>query len=131
MSTHNVLSYAKRIDEICLGEWWQSSFGGFLGQFLVPTFSDWIGHRAASILSFLGSAIFIYLFANAPATVMSLFGLLFILSFFSLGLIALLSGPIAAESVPAGLVASSIGLVVGAGEIFGGGITPCSFWNNC
>ncbi|MQZ57671.1 hypothetical protein F4T90_09720 [Acinetobacter junii] len=24
MSTHNVLSYAKRIDEICLGEWWQS-----------------------------------------------------------------------------------------------------------
>ncbi len=99
-------------------------FGGFLGQFLVPTFSDWIGRRAASILSFLGSAIFIYLFANAPATVMSLFGLLFVLSFFSLGLIALLSGPIAAESAPAGLVASSIGLVVGAGEIFGGGIAP-------
>ncbi|MCT9480302.1 hypothetical protein KTJ28_17630, partial [Acinetobacter baumannii] len=24
LSTHNVLSYAKRIDEICLGEWWQS-----------------------------------------------------------------------------------------------------------
>ncbi|AXF45559.1 hypothetical protein E0Z08_09840 [Acinetobacter johnsonii] len=24
MSTHNVLSYAKRIDDICLGEWWQS-----------------------------------------------------------------------------------------------------------
>ncbi len=22
---HNVLSYAKRIDEICLGEWWQST----------------------------------------------------------------------------------------------------------
>lgn len=99
-------------------------FGGFLGQFLVPTLSDWIGRRSASILSFLGSAIFIYLFANAPASVMSLFGLLFILSFFSLGLIALLSGPIAAESAPAGLVASSIGLVVGAGEIFGGGIAP-------
>ncbi|MFK6099942.1 hypothetical protein ACLDXO_18530, partial [Acinetobacter baumannii] len=25
LSTHNVLSYAKRIDEICLGEWWQSN----------------------------------------------------------------------------------------------------------
>ncbi|WP_205683490.1 hypothetical protein, partial [Acinetobacter sp. SA01] len=24
LSTHNVLSYAKRIDDICLGEWWQS-----------------------------------------------------------------------------------------------------------
>lgn len=99
-------------------------FGGFLGQFLVPMCSDWIGRRSAAILSFLGSAIFIYLFANAPASVMSLFGLLFVLSFFSLGLIALLSGPIAAESAPAGLVASSIGLVVGAGEIFGGGIAP-------
>lgn len=21
--SHNILSYAKRIDEICLGEWWQ------------------------------------------------------------------------------------------------------------
>lgn len=98
-------------------------FGGFLG-LLIPTVSDWIGRRSASILSFLGTAIFIYLFANASASVMGLFALLFILSFFSLGLVALLSGPIAAESAPAGLMASSIGLVVGAGEIFGGGIAP-------
>ncbi|RSE34658.1 AraC family transcriptional regulator, partial [Acinetobacter junii] len=27
LSTHNVLSYAKRIDDICLGEWWQSTLG--------------------------------------------------------------------------------------------------------
>lgn len=99
-------------------------FGGFLGQFLVPALSDWIGRRMASILGFLGSAIFIYLFANASASVSVLFGLLFILSFFSLGLIALLSGPLAAESAPVGLVASAIGLVVGAGEIFGGGVAP-------
>lgn len=99
-------------------------FGGFLGQFLVPAVSDWIGRRMSSLLSFLGATIFIVLFANAPASVWSLFILLFVLSFFSLGLIALLSGPIAAESAPAGLVASSIGLVVGAGEIFGGGIAP-------
>ena len=96
-------------------------FGGFLGQFLIPALSDWIGRRMSAVLSFLGSTIFIILFANASASVWSLFTLLFALSFFSLGLIALLSGPIAAESAPAGLVASSIGLVVGAGEIFGGG----------
>lgn len=99
-------------------------FGGFLGQFLIPALSDWIGRRMSAVLSFLGSTIFIILFANASASVWSLFTLLFALSFFSLGLIALLSGPIAAESAPAGLVASSIGLVVGAGEIFGGGIAP-------
>lgn len=99
-------------------------FGGFLGQFLVPAASDFIGRKMASFLGFLGSTIFIWLFANAEASVLSLFSLLFVLSFFSLGLVALLSGPIAAESAPIGLVASSIGLVVGAGEIFGGGVAP-------
>jgi len=99
-------------------------FGGFLGQFLVPAISDLIGRKPATFIGFLGSSIFIWVFANADATVFSLFCCLFILSFFSLGLIALLSGPIAAESAPAGLIASAIGLVVGAGEIFGGGVAP-------
>jgi fucose permease len=35
-----------------------------------------------------------------------------------------LTGPIATESAPVGLVSSAIGIVVGAGEIFGGGIAP-------
>ncbi|SPL69978.1 MFS transporter [Acinetobacter stercoris] len=99
-------------------------FGGFLGQFLVPALSDWIGRKITAFIGFLGSSIFIWLFANADASISTLFTYLFILSFFSLGLIALLSGPIAAESAPIGLVASSIGLVVGAGEIFGGGVAP-------
>jgi sugar phosphate permease len=38
--------------------------------------------------------------------------------------VALITGPIATESAPAGLVSSAIGIVVGAGEIFGGGIAP-------
>ena len=58
-------------------------FGGFLGQFLVPAASDWIGRRLASILGFIGATIFIYLFANASASIPILFGLLFVLSFFS------------------------------------------------
>jgi len=53
-----------------------------------------------------------------------LFALLVMITFFCLGLIALLTGPIATESAPAGLVSSAIGIVVGAGEIFGGGIAP-------
>ncbi|WP_171524599.1 MFS transporter [Acinetobacter indicus] len=99
-------------------------FGGFLGQFLVPAASDWIGRRMSSIISFIGSTVFIVLFMNSPPSVASLFTLLFALSFFSLGLVALLSGPVAAESAPAGLIASSIGLVVGTAEIFGGGVAP-------
>jgi hypothetical protein len=53
-----------------------------------------------------------------------LFLALFVTSFFCLGNIALITGPIATESAPAGLVSSAIGIVVGTGEIFGGGIAP-------
>ena len=37
---------------------------------------------------------------------------------------ALITGPISTEAAPAGLISSAIGLVVAAGEIFGGGIAP-------
>jgi sugar phosphate permease len=36
----------------------------------------------------------------------------------------LITGPIATESAPRGLVSAAIGVVVGAGEIFGGGVAP-------
>ncbi len=49
---------------------------------------------------------------------------LFVTSFFCLGNVALITGPIATESAPIGLVSASIGIVVGSGEIFGGGIAP-------
>jgi sugar phosphate permease len=49
---------------------------------------------------------------------------LFIVSFFCLGNVALITGPIATEAAPAGLVSAAIGMVVGTGEIFGGGVAP-------
>lgn len=99
-------------------------FGGFAGQFLVPAASDIIGRKITAILSFAGASLFVWLFASTGADQMMLFTTLFILSFFSLGNIALFTGPIATESAPPGLVASAIGLVVGTGEIFGGGVAP-------
>jgi sugar phosphate permease len=36
----------------------------------------------------------------------------------------LLSGPVATEAAPLGLVASAIGFVSGVGETFGGGVAP-------
>ena len=50
--------------------------------------------------------------------------MVFVVSMFSLGTVALITGPIATESAPAGLVSSAIGVVVGSGEIFGGGVAP-------
>jgi predicted MFS family arabinose efflux permease len=99
-------------------------FGGFVGQFGIPGLSDVFGRKIMAILSFIGAAILLFVFTAIGADPPVLFALLFVITFFCLGLIALLTGPIATESAPAGLVSSAIGIVVGAGEIFGGGIAP-------
>ena len=65
-----------------------------------------------------------YWFLQIGAGVGALFVPLFLSSFFCFGNIALITGPIATESAPVGLVAASIGIVVGVGEIFGGGLGP-------
>jgi len=99
-------------------------FGGFFGQFGVPGISDMIGRKPTAFLSFVGAAITVWLFMGIGATPNSLFIVLFLISFFSLGNVALITGPIATESAPIGLISSAIGIVVATGEIFGGGIAP-------
>jgi sugar phosphate permease len=51
-----------------------------------------------------------------------LFMLLFISTAFSFGLLALITGPIATEAAPAGRISTTAGLIIGTGEIFGGGL---------
>lgn len=99
-------------------------FGGFFGQFGVPGLSDLLGRKLVAILGFAGAAISVWIFARTGADPALLFLWLFVVSFFCLGNVALLTGPIATEAAPIGLVASAIGIVVGAGEIFGGGVAP-------
>jgi MFS family permease len=99
-------------------------FGGFFGQFGVPGISDKLGRKPTAVLAFVGAAVTVWLFMSIGATPNSLFIVLFLISFFSLGNVALITGPISTEAAPAGLISSAIGLVVAAGEIFGGGIAP-------
>jgi MFS family permease len=99
-------------------------FGGFFGQFGWPGLSDRLGRKPLAILGFAGATVSVWLFAQTGAAVWPLFATLFVTSFFCLGNIALITGPIATESAPVGLVSSAIGVVVGTGEIFGGGIAP-------
>ena len=54
----------------------------------------------------------------------TLFWLLFFAALFNFSALAILAGPVAAEAAPLGMVASVAGLVIGAGEIFGGGVAP-------
>ncbi|CAN0620862.1 MFS transporter [Burkholderia multivorans] len=99
-------------------------FGGFIGQFGLPGLSDILGRRLAGIIGFTGTAVMLYVFRGLGAEPLALFAVLFVVAFFTLGLVSLLSGPVATEAAPAGMVSTSIGIVVGAGEIFGGGIAP-------
>jgi len=95
-------------------------WGGFLGQFAWPGISDMLGRRPTAVLGFIGAAVMLYFFRlEGPNTTM-LFLLLLVAAFFTLGLVALLTGPIATEAAPIGLISSAIGLVVGSGEISAG-----------
>jgi predicted MFS family arabinose efflux permease len=100
-------------------------FGGALGQFGLLTVSDFIGRRTTTMLSFIVAAVFLWFFIHTGgANLPLLFGLLFVAAMFNFGALAILAGPIPAEAAPVGLIASAAGIVIGAGEIFGGGIAP-------
>lgn len=97
-------------------------FGGFCGQWGLPALSDHIGRRAAAAIGFGLGAIFLQLFMLVGSNVPQLFALLFISTAFSFGLLSLITGPIATEAAPAGRISTTAGLIIGSGEIFGGGL---------
>jgi predicted MFS family arabinose efflux permease len=100
-------------------------FGGAIGQFGMPTVSDFIGRRMATLVSYFLAAVFTYLFTQAGAdNLTALFWLIFFAALFNFSALAILAGPVAAEAAPLGMVASVAGLVIGAGEVFGGGAAP-------
>lgn len=99
-------------------------FGGFFGQIGWSGVSDKIGRKPTAIIGFAAAAITLYWFLQIESGVGALFVPLFLTSFFCLGNITLITGPISTESAPKGMVAASIGVTVGIGEIFGGGLGP-------
>lgn len=98
-------------------------FGGFLGQLILPGVSDITGRKLVTVLSFILGAVFVYAFSQS-VTLWALFATLLVGCFFCFGLLGLITGPIAAEAAPLGLISSTTGIIVGSGEIFGGGIAP-------
>ena len=100
-------------------------FGGFLGQFSLPAISDLIGRKMAVLGAFVLAAIFLWVFAHTGASNLTLlFCLLLGAALFNFGALAVIAGPLAAESAPVGQIALVAGMVIGAGEVFGGGVAP-------
>ncbi len=99
-------------------------FGGTLGTLIMPALSDRCGRKPVMIASVLGAGLGLALFMHTGADPQRLFAGLFIALFFVFSLICLTVGPLSAESVPPHLMSTASGLVIGVGEIFGGGIAP-------
>lgn len=99
-------------------------FGGMLGTLTMPALSDRIGRKPVMILSVIGAAVFLTLLARTGASPGALFLYLMLTLLFVFSMITLTVAPLSAESVPAGLMSTASGLVVGVGEVFGGGIAP-------
>jgi MFS family permease len=91
--------------------------------FIVPAISDRIGRKPAMIIfTFIGIVTPVAaLYFSGPQWVLSL---LLLIGWTASGSFAVFMGVIPSETVPKALAASSMGLVVGAGEIVGGVLSP-------
>jgi len=91
--------------------------------FVVPAISDRVGRKPAMIIfTFIGLVTPIAaLYFNGPLWALSL---LLLVGWKASGSFAVFMGVIPSETVPKALAASSMGLVVGAGEIVGGVLSP-------
>lgn len=99
-------------------------FGAFAGQLAIPGLSDRFGRKPVVLVALVMAMAMLVLFILQGPAVPVLFLLLFFVAFGANGCLALLSGTITVESVPAGLMAVAAGTVMGVGEIFGGGVAP-------
>ncbi|MEJ8821169.1 MFS transporter [Variovorax humicola] len=99
-------------------------FGGAIGALTLPALSDRIGRKPVMLISAAGAFASFWFFLHAGAQP----GILFVCLFIAMGclysLLTLTVGPITAEAVPAKLMATGTGMVIGIGEIFGGGLAP-------
>ncbi|MFJ7144425.1 MAG: MFS transporter [Pseudomonas protegens] len=98
--------------------------GGFIGQLIIPGMSDRLGRKPVVSACFMTSSTLVGLLIVSPAIPWLLFLLLFLLSFFNFSLICMTVGPLTSESVAPALLPTATGIVVGFGEILGGGLSP-------
>ncbi|WP_448119001.1 MFS transporter [Pseudomonas serbica] len=99
-------------------------FGGFFGMVVMPALSDRLGRKPVALLSCLATGLALWLMIQTGAEPVKLFLLLFATTFFNFSMICMTVGPLTSESVPPALVSTATGLVVGIGEVFGGGVAP-------
>ena len=99
-------------------------FGGAIGSLLLPALSDKIGRKPVMLISVVGAFLAFWVFLRTGAVPVSLFLCLMVAMGCLYALLTLTVGPVTAESVPAQLMSTATGMIIGIGEVFGGGLAP-------
>jgi MFS family permease len=99
-------------------------FGGTAGNLVLPALSDRIGRRPVLIIGVIVGVACLMGLSQTGAEPLKLFLLTFFTMFCVFANITMTVGPLTVESVPASLMATASGIVIGVGEVFGGGVAP-------
>jgi predicted MFS family arabinose efflux permease len=98
--------------------------GAATGSLLLSWASDKVGRKPVVLIAAVGALLSLGGLSVIGANPLLLFLLLFLVQFFNFAGLTLTVGPICAESVPAGLMATASGMVIACGELLGGGFGP-------
>jgi MFS family permease len=103
-----------------------SGLGGFLGEFILGSLSDYIGRKTALIAAACLTAVFGILVAVMPVgTAPFLFGVVFFLfGLFGAGMYPMYLGTLPAESVPPAISGVAVAIPVALGETLGAALMP-------
>jgi len=103
-----------------------SGLGGFLGEFILGSISDFIGRKKALIAAALLCAVFGITVATMPiGTSPLLFGVVFFLfGLFGAGMYPMYLGTLPAESVPPVIAGTAVAIPVAVGETLGAALMP-------
>jgi MFS family permease len=97
-----------------------TGIGAVVGGLTLPALSDRFGRKPVMLGCSAAAAFAMWFFMMAPDQPIRLFLLLATVS----SVVYINNGPLTMESVPAPIASTAVGLVVGIGEIIGGGIAP-------
>jgi len=99
-------------------------FGGSVGNVLMLALSDRLGRKPILVFNVIVAVCALLALRQVGSDPWQLFGLVFITMFCVFPNVTLTVGPLTVESVPATLMTTASGFVIGVGEIFGGGVVP-------
>ncbi len=101
-----------------------TGLGAVVGATLLTALSDHLGRKPVMFVCALLAAAAVWFLVDSPADPVRLFLVLAGITAFAFTVLYINVGPLAMESVPPHIAATAVGVIVGTGEIFGGGIAP-------